>query len=146
MTNNPEIQVLLDRSVQKVQRLHGALIVSNDGLLQYSSGFDGPRNGTEGERARVAEAERRAAAVSALSMSATHVAKCDGAQAAVRTMVEADGGLYLIGSTGKSHVIALFGDGDAEPGDLGYELAFLAQELGVLLDAGRHSIAVGGAA
>ncbi|MDF4249565.1 MULTISPECIES: roadblock/LC7 domain-containing protein [Streptomyces] len=138
---NPEIQAILDRRVQEIAHVTGAVVVSDDGIFQYMSGWPEPTGDPDKDpaTARRDRGERRGALASGLKNLAQRVAATEDDDAE-RIIVEMKSGWCVTSRSGKCSVIALYAGKDAALGQLGYELTLLADQLGPLLDVERRAV------
>jgi len=143
---NPEIQAILDRHVQEIAHVTGAVVVSEDGVFQYMSGWPATPTSDPSktpEQVRQEHGEHRAAMASSLVNLAQRIAALDDSGAAQRVMIETEHGWNVTSRSGEHSAIALSAAKDAALGQLGYQLALLAEQLGPLLDVERHKAAPG---
>ena len=129
---NPAVQEILDKHVDNIAGVRGAVVVSSDGLHLYWSHFD------------EATAERRAPIGASLGSLARRVAAEEGAGAVRRTMVEMEDGFFIVAHIGQRSSVAVSTKPEVDLGIVGYELTLLAKRLHGVLDAeARHQPAVG---
>ncbi|MEU5839767.1 roadblock/LC7 domain-containing protein [Streptomyces diacarni] len=139
---NPEIQTILDRRVQEIAHVAGAVVVSEDGIFQYMSGWPETSSNDptkDPAQMRRAHGEHRAALATGLNSLTQQVAATDGDDAE-RVIVEMKRGWCVTSRSGKRSIIALYAAKDAALGQLGYELTLLADQLGPLLDVERREV------
>ncbi|WP_225842118.1 roadblock/LC7 domain-containing protein [Streptomyces albus] len=142
--SNPEIQAILDRRVQEIPHVTGAVVISEDGIFMYMSGWpetgaDDPVKDPAQQRRELGE--HRAALASGLHSLAQKVA-ATVSDDAERVIVDMKRSWCITSRSGQRSAIALYAAKDASLGQLGYELTLLADQLGPLLDVERRQILV----
>ncbi|MGW3955360.1 roadblock/LC7 domain-containing protein [Streptomyces sp. NPDC004752] len=144
---NPEIQTLLDQRVDKIAHGLGAVVVTEDGIFRYMSGWTNvaadPSKGKSAEDVRKELGEHLAAMASGMATLAQRQADYINGGEMLRTVVEMANGWCVASRAGQHSVIALHAAKEASLGQLGFELTDLAGQLGGMLDVERRELATG---
>ncbi|MFJ6017473.1 roadblock/LC7 domain-containing protein [Streptomyces sp. NPDC092952] len=128
-----QIQHLLDQRVSAIPHVIGAVVATNDGLLQYMTGWDvngdvkGP---TSTESARTTHGEYLSVLASSMANMAARQSDAQGGGPVLRTLVEMEHGWCVIARAGDHCVVALHALHQANLRQLGFETAELANWVG----------------
>lgn len=144
---NPEIQALLDERVAKIPHVRGAVVVTEDGIFRYMTGWTDvaadPKKGQSAEEARKELGEHLSAMASGMATLAQRQADYMQGGQMLRTVVEMEDGWCVASRAGQHSVIALHASKEATLGQLGFEVTDLAGQLGGMLDVERRQLATG---
>lgn len=144
---NPEIQNLLDQRVSKIAHVLGAVVVTEDGIFRYMSGWTNvaadPSRDKSAQEVRKELGEHLAAMASGMATLAQRQADYINGGTMMRTVVEMENGWCVASRAGHHSVIALHALKEATLGQLGFELTDLASQLGGMLDVERRELATG---
>jgi predicted regulator of Ras-like GTPase activity (Roadblock/LC7/MglB family) len=111
--------------VRRVPGVHGAVLVSADGLcLAVSDGIDDTLG------------DQLAAAASGLAGLAAGASRLLASGAVTQTVLEMEGGYLLVGAIGTAGLLAVHTDRHCDLGVVGYESALLAARVGHSLEPG----------
>lgn len=144
---NPAIQNLLDQRVGQIAHVLGAVVVTEDGIFRYMSGWNvaaDPSTGKSSEAARTERGEHLGAMASGMAVLAQRQADYINGGQMLRTMVEMENGWCVASRAGHHCVIVVHASQEATLGQLGFELTDLAGRLGSMLDVERRELASGG--
>ncbi|MFJ4741195.1 roadblock/LC7 domain-containing protein [Streptomyces sp. NPDC088775] len=145
MNPNPEIQRILDERVAQIPHVLGAVVVTEDGIHRYISGWPAegfPAQTQQGAaKARQQFGEHLSALASGMASLAGQQAKKQGGGAVLRTVVEMEGGWCVTARAGQYCVIALQARAEANLGALGFAVTDLSNGLGDMLDVDRRELA-----
>ncbi|MFD7921237.1 roadblock/LC7 domain-containing protein [Streptomyces sp. NPDC059740] len=131
---NPEVQKLLDEKIDDIAGVRCAVVLAEDGLPLYWSGFDEET------------ALRRSPLAASLGNLASRVAAEEGGGAVRRTLIEMEGGFFVVARAGSNTFLAVTTKPDANLGHIGYELTLLTKRLGPVLDAEQRPLPAEGGA
>jgi predicted regulator of Ras-like GTPase activity (Roadblock/LC7/MglB family) len=130
---NPAVQQILDKQFSNIAGVRGAVVLSEDGLHKYWSLWD--------EKT----AEKRAPLASTLGLLAERTADEEDGGSVRRTLIEMDGGYFIVARCARHSFVAVSARKDADLGRVGYELTLLAQRLATVLDTASRRESEGGA-
>ncbi|MFI2790874.1 roadblock/LC7 domain-containing protein [Kitasatospora sp. NPDC018614] len=144
---NPEIQNLLDQRVGQIAHVLGAVVVTEDGIFRYMSGWTNvaadPSREKSAGAARRELGEHLAAMTSSMATLAQRQADYINGGHMLRTVVETEKGWCVASRAGNHCVIAVHASKEATLGQLGFELTDLAGQLGSMLDVEQRELATG---
>jgi predicted regulator of Ras-like GTPase activity (Roadblock/LC7/MglB family) len=145
MNPNPEIQSILDEHVAQIPHVLGAVVVTEDGIFRYISGWRTDASATqtaeEAAKARQAFGEHLGALATGMSNLASQQAIKQNGGAVLRTVVEMENGWCVTGRAGHHCVIALHAAKQANLGALGFAVTNMSNRLGDMLDVDRRELA-----
>jgi predicted regulator of Ras-like GTPase activity (Roadblock/LC7/MglB family) len=131
-TDVANLSWLLTRFIDGVPGAAHAILVSADGLLMAASGSI-PRE----------RAEQLGAVTSGLASLAVGAARLFEGGAVMQTVVEMEHGHLLLMSVGDGSYLAVLTEESADIGQIGYEMALLAERVGRTVQARARSTAPG---
>ncbi|WP_446044902.1 roadblock/LC7 domain-containing protein [Streptomyces olivaceus] len=146
MNPNPEIQRILDERVAQIPHVLGAVVVTEDGIHRYITGWPAEAFSAQSEedaaKARQQFGEHLSALASGMASLAGQQAQKQGGGGVQRTVVEMERGWCVTGRAGQFCVIALQAKAGANLGALGFAVTDLANSLGDMLDVDRRELAL----
>ncbi len=119
---------LLDELVQRVGSIHKALVLSGDGL---------PRGTSEGLTRE--DGEHLSAVASGFHSLAKGVGRHFAVGGVRQTVVELDEAFLFVTAAGDGSCLAVLADGDADVGQIAYEMTLLVKRVGVHLGTAPRS-------
>lgn len=142
MNPNPEIQSILDERVAQIPHVLGAVVVTEDGIFRYISGWPMKADSAaQAHKARQEFGEHLGALASGMSSLAGQQARKQKGGAVLRTVVEMEDGWCVTNRAGQHCVIALHAVKETNLGALGFAVTDLANRLGDMLDVDRRELA-----
>ncbi|GGB70610.1 hypothetical protein N798_06465 [Knoellia flava TL1] len=120
---------VVSRFVDDVAGATHAILVSADGLLVAGSA-----------RLPADRAEQMAAVSSGLASLATGAAQLFDGGMVLQTVIEMEQGYLLLMSVGNGSHLAVLTSGNADIGQVGYEMALLVQRVGPMIEAEARGI------
>ncbi|MGW7351142.1 roadblock/LC7 domain-containing protein [Streptomyces sp. Z26] len=128
MALNTGLDWLLDDLTRRISFIRNALVLSNDGLVTAKN-----------EELDRADAEHLAAVASGLHSLAKGSGEHFGAGRVRQTMIEFDEGVLFVTAAGDGSCLCVLANGDADIGQIAYEMTLLVNRVGEHLGVGTRN-------